>query len=308
MKSGKNSAASIRQRLLNLARAQKQEFQLVLTRFALERFLYRLSQSEYRNDFVLKGAMLFQMWGGAARRLTRDLDLLSFGDADPARYAAVFENICKLEVPADGLVFHADSIRLERIKAHDEYHGLRATMLVTLESARISLQIDIGFGDAVEPAPVMIDFPTALDLPMPRLRAYSRENVVAEKFHAMVVLGIANTRMKDFYDLWTLASTYEFDSLLLRAAIEATFKGRETPIPVDPPLALTDKFAEEPVKMAQWNAFLNKGKLATAQPIALREVVQTISGMLMPLLREPKGEGAGQRRWSPEGGVWGVEE
>ncbi len=166
MTSGKNIAASIRQRLLNIARDQNVEFQLILTRFALERFLFRLSQSEYDNVFVLKGAMLFQVWGGSMHRPTRDLDLLGHGAPDIAYFTDIISRICTLDYPDDGLFFQTDSILLKRIKEEDEYHGIRATLTATLDSARIPLQIDIGFGDSIVPAPLVIEYPTLLDLPI----------------------------------------------------------------------------------------------------------------------------------------------
>ena len=283
MKSGKNSAASIRQRLLNIAREQKIEFQLVLTRFALERFLYRLSQSKYSNDFVLKGAMLFQVWGGAMHRPTRDLDLLSFGEPDIVYFTEAIREICKHNLSDDGILFQVDSILLERIKEEDEYQGLRATLTATLDSARIPLQIDIGFGDSIIPAPLNIDYPTLLDLPSPKLRAYSKETVIAEKFHAMVHRGIANSRMKDFYDIWVLATTYTFEANALRNAIQSTFKRRDTPLPSATPLALTAEFAEDSTKLAQWTAFVRKGKLLANESLALSQIVPIIKRLIMSM-------------------------
>jgi predicted nucleotidyltransferase component of viral defense system len=284
MKSGKNSAASIRQRLLNIAREQKTEFQLILTRFALERFLYRLSQSKYTNDFVLKGAMLFQVWGGAIRRPTRDLDLLSFGEPDIAYFTTTIRDICAQVLSNDGVLFQADSVLLEPIKEEDEYQGLRATLIATLDTARIPLQIDIGFGDVIIPIPLHIDYPTLLDLPKPKLRAYSKETVIAEKFHAMVYRGIANSRMKDFYDVWVLATTYTFEARTLRESIQSTFDRRETALPVKTPLALTGEFAEDSTKMAQWTAFIRKGKLVANESLALNQIVPIIAKLIMPAL------------------------
>lgn len=284
MKPGTNSAAPIRQRLLNIAREQKIEFQLILTRFALERFLYRLSQSKYSNDFVLKGAMLFQVWGGAMHRPTRDLDLLSFGEPDIAYFTATIREICAEELSNDGVLFQTDSILLERIKEEDEYQGIRATLMATLDTARIPLQIDIGFGDAVIPTPLNVDYPTLLDLPKPTLRAYSKETVIAEKFHAMVHRGIANSRMKDFYDVWVLATTYTFEARTLRDAIRSTFDRRDTPLPIDAPLALTGEFAGDAAKKAQWIAFVRKGKFLANQSLALDQIVPIIEKLIMPAL------------------------
>lgn len=284
MKPGKNSAASIRQRLLNIAREQKIEFQLILTRFALERFLYRLSKSKYSNDFVLKGAMLFQVWGGAMHRPTRDLDLLSFGEPDIAYFTTTIREICTQEHLNDGVLFHADSVLLERIKEEDEYQGLRATLIATLDTARIPLQIDIGFGDAIIPIPLNIDYPTLLDHPKPKLRAYSKETVIAEKFHAMAHRGIANSRMKDFYDVWVLVTTYTFEARTLRDAIRSTFDRRDTPIPLEAPLALTGEFAGDAAKKAQWIAFVRKGKLLANESLALDQIVPIIEKLIMPAL------------------------
>jgi predicted nucleotidyltransferase component of viral defense system len=288
MRSGKNSDSSIRQRLLNIAREQKIEFQLILTRFALERFLYRLSQSKYTNDFVLKGALLFQIWGGAMHRPTRDLDLLSFGEPDIAYFTTTIREICTQDLSNDGVLFQADSVLLERIKEEDEYQGLRATLIATLDTARIPLQIDIGFGDAIVPNPLNIDYPTLLDLPKPKLRAYSKEAVIAEKFHAMVHRGIANSRMKDFYDVWVLATTYIFEARTLRDSIQSTFDRRNTPVPVETPLALTSEFAEDSTKKAQWTAFVKKGKLLADESLDLNQIVPGIEKLIMPALAADK--------------------
>lgn len=284
MKPCKNLAASIRQRLLNIAREQNVEFQLILTRFALERFLYRLSQSTYSNDFVLKGAMLFQVWGGAMHRPTRDLDLLSFGEPDIAYFTSTIREICAQDLSNDGVLFQADSVLLERIKEEDEYQGLRATIIATLDTARIPLQIDIGFGDSVIPMPLSIDYPTLLNHPKPKLRAYSKETVIAEKFHAMVHRGIANSRMKDFYDVWILATTYPFEAKTLKDAIKSTFERRDTPLPLDAPLALTREFSEDAAKKAQWIAFVRKGKLLENESFSLNQIVRIIKKLILPAL------------------------
>lgn len=303
MTSGKNVAASIRQRLLNISREEKIEFQLILTRFALERFLFRLSQSKYTNDFVLKGAMLFQVWQKSLQRPTRDLDLLSFGNPDEAYFTNVIAEICLQDFADDGLVFDSNSVQVGRIKEEDEYQGLRATLIAMLDSARIPLQIDIGFGDSIVPAPVSIDFPTLLELPSPKLKAYSHETVVAEKFHAMVHRGIANSRMKDFYDLWVLATKHKFNRLPLKDAISATFRQRATKLPVEPPLALTDEFAYDSVKLTQWIAFLRKSKLIDPEKLSLVNVVRIIGALIMPLLSEGDGLGE-QTKWNPETQKW----
>lgn len=307
MNSGKNTATSIRQRLLNLARDQSLEFQLILTRYALERFLYRLTQSEYENDFILKGAMLFQVWSGNTHRPTRDLDLLSFGKPDLAFYATVLKKICNKNVLEDGLLFKTDTIEIARIKEEDEYQGLRAQLLVMLDAARIPLQIDIGFGDSVVPEPTNVDYPTLLDLPAPKLRAYSRETVIAEKFHAMIHLGIANSRMKDFYDIWFLASNYEFEGGLLSQAITATFKRRDTPLPTKTPLSFTTEFYEDATKATQWNAFLRKGKLST-DPMDFKGVALLLEKLIMPLVQSSIKNEEVEGIWNPNKADWMLKE
>ena len=248
----KNMAASVRDRLMQLSRARKEDFNLVLIRYAMERLLYRLSRSMHESTFILKGAILFTVWSGHPHRATKDIDLLGTGEPDLGRLAQIFRDVCSLSVEDDGIVFEATSVTAARIKEDADYEGVRVRLTGKLGSARLDLQVDIGFGDAVTPTPKTIDFPVLLGSPAPRLRAYPRETVVAEKFEAMVQLGIANSRMKDFFDLSFLARTFEFDGTVLTKAIVATFARRGTSIPVEEPLAFTKTFAEDPQKKAQW--------------------------------------------------------
>jgi len=231
--SGKNVAASVRQRLLNRSRQTGEDFQLLFTRYAIERLLFRLAASEHRDAFVLKGAMLFALWTGEMHRPTRDLDLLGFGDSGEGRLRAVFETLCGVAVMDDGLTFAADSVAVEPIREDQEYGGQRVTVAVTLGQPRIVLQVDVGFGDAVTPAAEEVEYPTLLGMEPPRLRAYPKETVVAEKLEAMVKLGLANTRMKDFYDVLVMARTFPFDGDTLRRAITATFARRGTAVPLE---------------------------------------------------------------------------
>ena len=224
-------AASVRQRLMNKAREQGEAFDLVLIRYTSERLLYRLSQSAFRDRFVLKGAMLFQLWGGSIHRPTRDLDLLAYGSPSPVDFEQLFREVCEEDVEDDGLNFRAESVHAVRMKEDEEYEGLRLKLQAYLDAARISVQIDVGFGDAVTPGPDEITYPTLLDFPAPTLKAYPRVTVVAEKFQAMVMLGIANSRMKDFYDVWTLARHFAFSGPVLCAAMRATFERRKTVLP-----------------------------------------------------------------------------
>ena len=298
----RNLAASVRQRLMNVARAQKEDFQLILTRYALERLLYRLSQSEYRDVFVLKGAILFQLWGDQPHRPTRDLDLLGRGENSIPRFERIFREVCDLAVEEDGLVFNAQSVHGETIKEDQEYEGLRLTLDCRLENARIPIQIDIGFGDVVTPAASELTYPVLLDFPAPILAAYSRESVVAEKFQAMVMLGIANSRMKDFYDLWVLARQFEFQGPMLCQAIRATFERRRTPVPAEVPLALSAEFSNDQGKQAQWRAFIGKGKLDTGGA-GLDEVVESLRGFLMPPAKAVATGGVLEMVW-PAVGPW----
>lgn len=276
-KAPRNLGASVRARLLNYARERDQQFNLVLIRFALERLLYRLSQSAHADRFVLKGAMLLTTWFDDPGRPTRDLDLLGFGDNDGAALLAAFQDILSVEVE-DGIAFDIAGLRVDRIREALEYGGVRLQTNADIGGARVPISIDIGFGDALEPGLEKLEYPVLLDLPAPILRAYARETVIAEKFQAMVMLGRANTRMKDFYDIWLLSNGYDYDADRLAAAITATFARRKTEVPKELPDALTDAFANDPMKTAQWDAF--KKGLAT-DPGSLLEIVAAIRGFLM---------------------------
>lgn len=256
----------------------------MLTRYGVERLLYRLGRTSEGQRFVLKGAVLFYLWDGAPHRPTRDVDFLAYGDVSHAAMLVAFRAICSADVEPDGLTFLSDSISVEPIRDRQEYGGIRVILVAMLGTARIPLQIDIGVGDAVTPDPRVATFPTLLDFPAPRVRAYPAETVVAEKFQAMVALGIANTRMKDFYDVWLLSETRRFDGVTLASAIAATFARRGTPLPVDTPLALSEQFAHDPAKQAQWRAFIERGRLLEA-PADLGLVVRRIESLVLPATR-----------------------
>jgi predicted nucleotidyltransferase component of viral defense system len=295
-------AASVRQRLLNLSRTRREDFQAVLTRYGIERLLYRLARSSHGDEFVLKGAMLFTLWTGEPHRTTWDLDLLGRGTIDITRLARVFRDVCEATVDDDGLVFDPKSARGERIREDLEYEGVRIHLDARLGVARIAIQIDVGFGDAVTPRPQKVTFPTLLDFPAPALKVYPREPVVAEKFQAMVVLGIGNSRMKDFYDVWALARAFEFDGGTLSKSIKATFNRRRTPLPTEEPLALSHLFAEDRSKQTQWKAFIHKGRLL-AEPPPLPNVVRALRGFLLPPTSALVEGRAFEMKW-PAGGQW----
>ena len=259
-------------------------------RYGAERLMYRLSESQYSANFVLKGAMLFLVWTGAQYRATKDLDLLALQSASVERLREVFRELCQLPVAPDGLVFEADNVQAEDIREDSLYHGVRVTLLARLGNARIPIQVDIGFGDVVTPGAVQGDFPTLLDLPVPRMAMYPRESVVAEKFEAMVKLGMANSRMKDFYDIWALSRQFNFDGANLSAAIQATFKRRNTALGTTLPLALTSDFSENRGKQTQWNAFVRRTKLESVAA-ALGSVVPDIRRFLeAPVSAASRGE------------------
>jgi hypothetical protein len=294
-----NVAASVKQRLLNRAREQKEDFNLLLTKYGLERILYRIGRSPYKDSFVLKGALLFELWTEQRYRPTRDADFLSKGDNNPERYQQIFEEICDMNVEDDGVRFDRNTVKVEKIKEDQDYEGLRVTFTGFMETARLPVQIDIGFGDAVTPSPVETDFPTLLPNPAPRLLSYPRETVIAEKFEAMVKLGIANTRMKDFHDLKTLSELFHFDSETLVEAIQRTFERRKTALPVnETPTALTEEFYADATKMAQWNAFNLKNKLYIQQS-SLESVTTSIREFVMPLMRPEVMSGERRLRWEP---------
>ena len=282
MKKPKNVAASVKQRLLNLARANGEDFNLILTRYGNERLLYRLCRSDHGDDFVLKGAMLFALWTGKTHRPTRDLDLLGKGRPDLDRIAELFREVCRVVLDDDGLVFDPDSVEPERIRDDAEYEGVRVRINGHLGSAKVRLQVDVGIGDAVVPPPEVVEYPVLLDHAPPRLRAYRRETVIAEKLQAMVELGMANSRMKDFFDVRYLAMNFEFDGGELVRAIEATFDRRRTPIPTGAPTALTDTFAKDSGKQTQWSAFLRRTGLEG--DVDLEEVIADLRRFLLPPL------------------------
>ncbi|HEX2209706.1 MAG TPA: nucleotidyl transferase AbiEii/AbiGii toxin family protein [Longimicrobium sp.] len=292
----------MRQRLLNLARQRGEDFNFLLATYGLERLLYRLGQSPHRRDFVLKGAMLFRAWSGATYRPTRDLDLLGRGDPAIPRLVRLFEEIWQNPVQADGLELEPGSVRGEDIREAQEYGGIRIRMVARLGSARISLQVDIGFGDAITPCAAEITFPVLLDAPPPVLYAYPPETVVAEKLHAMIALGVANTRMKDFYDVWMIARRFAFDGSQLAEAIAATFERRRTPLPDGVPVALTDPFAGDEARQRQWGAFLGRIGQQDGSP-TFPELADALARFLVPPLQSLQTEHAFGARW-PAGGPW----
>jgi hypothetical protein len=298
----KNIPASVRQRLRDLAGRRNEEFGLVLTKYGLERVLFRLSRSKHRDSFVLKGALLFELWTKDRHRPTRDVDLLAYGPNDLGRFIGIFQEICSDVFEDDGLTFDVEAIDGERIKEDADYEGIRLHFLAYLGNIRIPIQIDLGFGDVVTPTAVQVEYHTLLTLPAPALAAYPRETVVAEKCEAMVKLAMANSRMKDFHDLSSLAGQFGFDGAILAHAIAETFARRKTDIPAALPTALTAEFYADNSKRRQWTAFTQRNRLYI-EPRELSEVVTVVAAFLMPVLESLSDKRSFTAVWLP-GGPW----
>ena len=278
-----NVPAAVRQRLRKLAQERKEDFQTLLVRFALERLLFRLSISKYADQFILKGAMLFQLWFDLPQRSTRDADFLGFGDAEPKTLAEIFRGLTLMMLPElveDGVEFLPDSVRAEPIREAASYPGVRVSMTARLDGARIPVQCDIGFGDVVTPAAESTTLPVLLQLPTPILRVYPAETVIAEKLEAMVKLAGFNSRMKDYFDLWVLFTRGSLDRKLLPMAVRATFERRGTELPSDEPTGLGDAFVHQ--QQTLWNAFVKRNGLIAP---AFAEVVASLRQECMPLLQ-----------------------
>lgn len=257
----KNLGASIRARILNKAKSEGVDFQLLLTRFALERLLYRLSISEEKEHFLLKGALLFDLWYDMPFRPTRDIDLLGFGLAEIPHLLTVFQNLCALKVD-DGIAFDSTTVKAEEIRKEANYSGTRVTLIGLVDGAKCPVQIDIGYGDAVTPAPEAAVYPVMFeDMPKPFLRVYPRYTVVAEKLDAIISLGMANSRMKDYFDLWIILRDSQLDRSTLAKAVQATLDRRGTAKPTGTPLGLGEQFATDTQKNIQWNAFIRRNRL-----------------------------------------------
>jgi predicted nucleotidyltransferase component of viral defense system len=282
--SEKNLAESIRHRLRNRFKESGEDISFGLHRYARERFLYRLGESPYRDRFILKGAALYAIWGSSTYRPTRDLDLTGYGSSEISDVIKVVRDLCAMPCEEDGLYFDRDSVSAEPIRDEVEYHGLRVRFRALLGESKIPMQVDIGFGNAVEPAPIEVEYPSLLDHPKPRIRAYPLEAVIAEKLHAMVVLGERSSRFKDFYDLYVFAQQFPFKGEDLSRAIAATFNRRGTTIDAALPAALTPRFYTYEARAEQWRAYLTRGSLPGA-PADFTAVGELLQAFLVPLWR-----------------------
>ncbi len=298
----KNLAASVAARLLTQAKRNGGEYQILLTQYCLERFLHRLGASEQRQRFVLKGAMLLRLWSEQPYRATLDLDLLRRGDGSSDAIRDDLQLACSAVVADDAVEFEPAGIQLEAIRAEDESAGVRANLPARVGSARLTLQIDVGVGDSVWPAPKLCAYPTLLDFPAPEVFAYPREAVVAEKLEALVVLGDRNSRIKDFFDLHHLAMQFEFDRVTLTEAVRRTFQRRGTPIPEEPPIGLTRRYWENPSRPAQLRAFARRARLELPDDPGA-EFPRALSGFLSPILADLMSGDPVEGLWLP-GGQW----
>ncbi|MEY4764924.1 MAG: hypothetical protein RI907_1597 [Pseudomonadota bacterium] len=296
-----NRAASVLARLLTLAKQQGDDFNQVLHRYAMERLLARVSLSSHADRFLLKGALLFALWYDMPHRPTRDAGFLGFGPDDEANLIATFRDIASIAI-SDGIVFDADTVKATAIREDNTYGGTRITMVGRLGTARCALQVDVGFGDAVTPAPQTAAYPTLLgDFPSPLLRVYPVYTVIAEKYQAMVMLGQANSRMKDFFDLAVIARRTTLDGATLASALAATFARRQTALPTERPLALTTQFSEDAAKLRQWQAFLSKNRIEAA---SLGDTVALLDDLLWPPTQVAGASSQATATWRPESLRW----
>ena len=296
-----NLPASILARLLTLAKERGDDYSLLLNRFATERLLARISASRHADRFLLKGALLFALWYDTPHRPTRDADLLGFGPDDEANLIATFREVAAMDM-CDGIAFDPASVKAQAIREDTTYGGIRITLAARIGSARCALQIDVGFGDAVTPQPQTMAYPTLLgDFPAPTLRVYPVYTVIAEKYQAMVMLGQANSRMKDFFDLAVIARRTTLDGATLAAAIAATFARRQTALPAERPLALTKQFSEDAAKVRQWRAFLNRNRIAAA---SLGDTVALLDHLLWPATEVAAAKSRATATWRPDALRW----
>lgn len=299
----KNIVASIHQRLLNASRQTGRAFNDLVLYYAIERFLYRLSQSAYRDQVVLKGGLMLNVWQIPVTRVTRDIDLLGRLNNDPQAIADVVRNICCVDVNGDGIIFDPDSVSTNPIAEDADYQGVRAQFHGHLGKMPLAMQIDFGFSDVVTPAPTEIIYPALLDHPSARLLAYNRETAVAEKFQAMVKLGELNSRMRDFFDVWALSQGFAFEEQMLADAIRSTFTRRGTELEIAP-ACFGETFATTSAKIAQWKGFLKTARVSHA-PVELSEAIDHIKRFIIPVIEAIAAGYENNRQWQP-GGPWGA--
>ena len=301
-----NVAASIRARLLNKARSTGAEFELFLVRYACERFLYRLGESSVRERCILKGASLLALWMEEPYRATRDIDLLTYGESDERAVRDVMATICNVPCPDDGLLFDVETLQVVPIRDNQRYGGQRVNLRAFLGTARISLQVDFGFGDVVVPGPIEARLPTLIDgVPVPVLHTYPQVTTIAEKFETMVQLGARNSRMKDFYDIWALSEAFAFDGAELQEAVAHCFERRGTNFLAEMPEALTPAFYSDSQLQDYWMAYRDQGSLLAPPPVAFEAVGERIQAFLGPV-RDGVLTGETFEMYWPVGGPWQI--
>jgi hypothetical protein len=297
-----NVAQSVHQKLLTRAKSEGRPFNELLQHYAIERFLYRLGQSEHAEKLLLKGALLLRVWKIPMARPTMDIDVLGRTEGTQDALTDILRDCMAAKVDDDGMRYDPGSLTTEAITLEADYRGWRIRFRASLGNARVAMQVDVGIGDIVYPSPIWIDYPVLLDQPAPHLLAYTPENAIAEKYQSMVELDLPNSRMKDFHDVWTLARNMEFDGQRLSEAIRRTFERRKTKLPASTPTAFTPEFFEDRTKQIQWRAFLSKG-LATNEEVPLAQVTNVIWGFLMPPTEAIASRQSFNTRW-PQGGPW----
>lgn len=303
-KTPRNLEASVKGRLLALARERREELQSMLTRYAAERFLYRLSVSPFRERFVLKGASLFTLWIGSPHRATRDLDLLGFGSQEVGTITETFQSLCRQPVEEDGLLFDPSTVSVTTAREDEKYTGLRVVFQASLGKATIPMQVDIGFGDVITPSAWEVEMPSLLNAPRVRLLSYPRETVIAEKCEAIIDLGLGNSRLKDFYDLRYLAMHFDFEGAVLQNALATTCERRGTKVLSLPPPALTSVFYEDVDRVRQWRAFWERSGPAAGPLVSLEDCIHLLNVFLLPLLQAVWEQTSLEATWDYEQAQW----
>jgi len=296
----KNIEASVKARLQNKAKEGSRPFSEVLQYYGMERFLYRVSQSNYADKFILKGALMFTVWHVPERRTTLDIDFLAQYDNQIASIEKMVKDVCKIDVIFDGLIFDSKTVKSQRIKEDADYEGVRVKFVGLLERSRISMQVDVSFGDSIYPKPKIMEYPVILDFPKPKLKGYPAESVISEKFEAMVKLDLLNSRMKDFYDIWLMMRQFDFDGSKLTEALKRTFVHRKTAFPEDKKLFAEEIYDETSDRQTLWKAFLNKGDIKHA-PKKLHTAAKAIEDFLIKPLDAIKEKQKFDKKWDASG-------
>lgn len=301
-----NKAKSVLARLHNISKNKQEDYNYLLTRYGIERLLYRLVQTSHADRFVLKGALLFVLWDEDTHRPTKDIDLLGMGPIDEQKLLEIFRDICKAEVPDDGVHFNPDSIVVEEIRQGEFYHGYRVKIRASLGTAEIRVQVDIGLGDTIYPEPVVKEFPPLLDEPGPDVKIYPRGTMVAEKFDTIIELGMRNSRMKDYFDLYILAKNFDFEGEVLAHAIVTTLLRRGRTLPFDNPIGLTEEFYNNLEKKKQWHAFLSRAA-PNCMNVSLQEVITLLQIFFEKIIQVCLKGNKFEANWIA-GGPWNVRE